>query len=128
MDCPKCQNTMNEIENMSFSAAKCSSCNGIWFRDGGHEVAKKLASAKDIDQTKSNAASDYNLVRDFDCPECDSTMIKMVDPTQLNIELESCSSCFGVYFDAGEFSDFSEFTLIERVNRAIDAFKSNLKS
>ncbi|MBX2847455.1 MAG: zf-TFIIB domain-containing protein [Acidiferrobacterales bacterium] len=128
MECPKCHNRMNELQDTSFSAAKCTSCNGIWFRDGSHEVAKKLTTAKKIDETNTHSASTYNLVRDFDCPECDSTMIKMVDPTQMNIDLESCSSCFGVYFDAGEFKDFSEFTLLERVNRAIDTFKTNLKS
>ena len=128
MDCPKCSNTMNELEGFSYSAAKCSGCSGIWFRDSGHKIAKDLAHAKQIDESVTNASSAYNLVRDIDCPECESAMIKMVDPTQLNIEIESCADCYGVFFDAGEFTDFSEFTLLERVKRAIDTFKTNLTS
>lgn len=130
MDCPKCQSQMNEVEGFSFSATKCSGCSGIWFREANHEIAKKLVNSKDIDTSSAQHNTDYNLIRDFDCPEsdCQSTMIKMVDSSQMDIELESCSSCYGVFFDAGEFSDFSELTLLERVTRAIDTFKTNLSS
>ncbi len=128
MNCPKCSNVMNELTDFSFSAAKCSGCSGIWFRDSDHEVAKKLDIAKEIDGSKLNASSNTNLVRDFDCPECQSVMIKMVDSSQLTIDLESCSSCYGVFFDEGEFADYSELTLLERVTSAIDTFKTNLKA
>lgn len=128
MDCPKCNNVMNEIEGFSFSASKCSGCSGIWFRDSGQNIAKELNVADKIDDANTNSQSVYNLVRDIDCPECKSPMIKMIDPTQLTIELESCADCYGVFFDAGEFSDFSEFTLMERVTRALDTFKTNISS
>ena len=128
MDCPKCSNEMSKLEGFSFSAFKCNSCSGIWFRDSGHKIAKEMAVADKIDEPNTNSQSVYNLVRDFDCPECESQMIKMVDPTQLTIEFESCADCYGVFFDAGEFSDFSEFTLMERVTRALDTFKTNLSS
>lgn len=117
---------MHTIEEVNFSAQKCEGCSGIWFHDSGHEVAKKLGNAKSIDDSDSHASSAYNLIRDINCPECNAAMIKMVDRSQLNIEFESCPDCYGVFFDAGEFADFSELTLFERISRALDAFKTNI--
>jgi Zn-finger nucleic acid-binding protein len=35
----------------------------------------------------------------------------MVDKAQPSLWFESCPLCFGVFFDAGEFSDFREESL-----------------
>jgi Zn-finger nucleic acid-binding protein len=40
-------------------------------------------------------------------------MVKMVDHKQPHIWYETCHSCFGVFFDAGEFRDFKEETLAD---------------
>ncbi len=53
-------------------------------------------------------------------------MIKMIDRSQYHIEFESCRHCYGVFFDAGEFKDFANHTLIERVTQAFSILKSNL--
>lgn len=128
MDCPKCSGSMNDIDGFSFSAAKCTGCCGIWFRDSGHEIAKSLTDAKSIDESDTNAAAAYNLIRDIDCPECRKPMIKMVDRTQLHIELECCHYCRGVFFDSGEFADLTEFGLLERVKKAVNAFRTNINA
>jgi len=39
----------------------------------------------------------------------------MVDPEHPHIWFESCPGCFGVYFDAGEFSDYKEKTVLDFV-------------
>lgn len=128
MECPKCNSSMNEIKDTAFSALKCSGCNGIWFRDGSHELAGSIKGSAAIDESQTNAAAAYNSVRDIDCPECAKRMIKMVDRSQLHIEFEACTYCNGVFFDAGEFKDFTEFSFIERVKQAIDTFKSNVRT
>lgn len=128
MNCPKCANELKALEGFSFSASKCQGCGGIWFKEASHELAKQLVDAKDIDNSETNSASAYNLIRDVNCPDCSVKMIKMVDPKQLNIELESCPDCYGTFFDAGEFADYSEFTLIERVQKALAAFRTNRNS
>lgn len=118
---------MEEIKSTGFSALRCEGCEGIWFRDGSHELAKSIENAADIDVGSEHSQSAYNDVRDIDCPECKKKMIKMVDRTQLHIEFEACTYCQGVYFDSGEFKDLTEFTFSERVNQAITTLKSNLK-
>lgn len=127
MDCPKCRCVMNKVESSSFSVMKCSGCSGLWFRDGNHELAKEEKGAKKIDCDDTNAQSVYNEVRDINCPECKQRMIKMVDSAQLHIKFEACSPCRGVFFDAGEFKDYTEFTLVERVTQAVSILRSNLK-
>jgi uncharacterized protein len=37
----------------------------------------------------------------------------MVDPQQPHIWFESCKNCYGRFYDAGEFRDFAEHTLVE---------------
>ena len=128
MDCPKCHNTMTEIDDAAFSAMKCTGCNGIWFKDGSHEVAKSIEGASAIDTSETNSAAAYNALRDIDCPECQQKMIKMTDRTQLHIEFEACRYCNGVFFDAGEFQDYSDFTVKERIKQAIDTLKANLST
>ncbi|MRI32909.1 hypothetical protein EOPP23_07915 [Endozoicomonas sp. OPT23] len=126
MDCPKCQNLMNDISEPEFSALRCGGCNGIWFKDGSHEIARKLAEIPSLDSGNTNAASAYNEHRDIDCPECSKKMTPMTDRVQLHIQYEACTYCDGVFFDAGEFSDLTEFTLTQRVKQAVETLKLNL--
>jgi Zn-finger nucleic acid-binding protein len=43
----------------------------------------------------------------------------MVAPDQPHIEYESCGTCFGAYFDAGEFTDLKEHSLSDVVRRLV---------
>lgn len=128
MNCPKCKSEMSSLEGDGFSALKCGGCHGIWFRDGSHELAKSIRGIAAIDEEETNSASAYNSVRDINCPECQKPMLKMVDRTQLHIELEACTYCNGVFFDAGEFKDYTEFTLLERAKQAVETLKYNMTS
>ena len=38
---------------------------------------------------------------------------RMADRRQPHIWYESCKVCYGVFFDAGEFTDFKEETLLD---------------
>ena len=47
------------------------------------------------------------------CPKCDEPMLRMVDNDQPHIWYESCPVCYGLFFDAGEFRDFKEETVLD---------------
>jgi len=47
-------------------------------------------------------------------------MLTVTDTTQFHIEFESCPSCSGTFYDAGEFKDLSELTVVERLRKALD--------
>ena len=51
-------------------------------------------------------------------------MIRMVDAQQSHLWFESCTSCYGVFFDAGEFRDFKNLNLVDRLR---DLFRRERK-
>mgnify|MGYP001270036732 FL=1 len=117
MNCPKCKSTMQPHENnYGIKISKCGACKGMWFPDGSAGVKSALPVAKDID-TGVNAGLDE--MKNINCPECSGSMIDMVDSKQHHIRFESCGKGCGVFLDAGELVDLSEFTLIERVKQLI---------
>lgn len=118
---------MHPLNDVPFSANKCTGCSGMWFREDSHHKAKKIKGIEDIDQPDTNAAAVYDEVTDVNCPTCNQQLIEMVDSTQLHVEFEACPDGCGVFFDAGEFADFAEFTFIERIKQTYDTIKSNLK-
>jgi uncharacterized protein len=62
----------------------------------------------------------YNRLGNLDCPACGhSRMIKMVDAQQPHIWYESCTACFGRFYDAGEFKDVTDFTLNDLIKRLL---------
>lgn len=124
MNCPKCHAAMNTINSPDIVALQCSGCHGIWFREGTHEKARHRT---DIDIANTHAAAVYDEVRDITCPECHQKMIRMIDRAQHHIHYESCTYCDGVFFDAGEFSDFTAYSFVERVKEVITTLKINLK-
>ena len=47
-----------------------------------------------------------------DCPRCGKRMEKLTDPVQKHIQYEGCAE-HGMYFDAGEFTDYKYETLMD---------------
>ena len=119
---------MSKIENDNFSAMKCSSCRGIWFSHGDHEIAKKIKGIAAIDDNDSDAARAFNDIKIVKCPECNMSMIRMIDKDQFHIQFDACTGCHGVYFDSGEFKDYAEHTLLERFKQAAETFFANMKN
>ena len=58
------------------------------------------------------------------CPKCEVTMLRMADETQFHVVFESCPTCFGSFFDAGEFKDVSKLTVVERFKKMVDIWLS----
>ena len=94
---------------------RCESCGGIWLDLFEREkllLNKATAAAADLRQTP-NAA--LNRKEGGKCPRDHATLIHMVDIKQPHIGFESCNICGGIFFDAGELKDLTEFTLRERL-------------
>lgn len=105
MLCPKCKNDMQAIEFEGVEVDRCKNCNGIWFDVGENDwlLGKDAASA--IDTGDPEVGRHTNQIDSYRCPRCDGGMLRRVDPKQTKIEYEECTSCRGVFFDAGEFTD-----------------------
>lgn len=112
LKCPKCSNTMKKIEHASIVVDRCVYCYGVWFDkvEVDHLKNVKAASLIDIDNSSSNKV--WNEEIEIDCPVCEYRMISKFDREKPHIRFENCPLCYGIFFDAGEFKDYQENTLL----------------
>ena len=115
MQCPKCDAQFEEVEFDRIEVHRCIGCGGIWFDHAKHEYLKTVDGSEVIDSGDPEVGRRYNEKRTLNCPGCAAPMIRMVDPDQPHIWYEACSRCFGVFFDAGEFRDYKEKTVLDFV-------------
>jgi PAT family beta-lactamase induction signal transducer AmpG len=113
MRCPKCRSDMEQIEYEGTEVDRCTTCNGIWFDAGEIEQLRSKQAAASIDTGDSKTGKQSNTIDRYRCPRCSGAMVKMVDATQPHIWYETCSSCHGSFFDAGEFRDLSERSIAD---------------
>ena len=111
MRCPKCRSDMEQIKYEGTEIDRCTICNGIWFDAGEIEQLRNKQAAASIDTGDFKTGKQSNSIDRYSCPRCSSEMIKIVDSKQRHIWYETCSSCNGSFFDAGEFRDLSELTI-----------------
>jgi len=112
MKCPKCHSEMETVKVEGGEVDRCVSCKGLWFDI--LEDEKFISQAKNIDTGDSKIGEATNTIDRINCPKCaNAPMIRMVDCSQPHIWFESCPSCFGRFFDAGEFKDLSSHTLLD---------------
>jgi len=113
MKCPKCGSLMEKVVFEKIEVDRCTNCKGIWFDMLEHEELKKLNGAESIDTGDPETGREYNKIDSIICPKCNSKMIRMVDRSQPHIWYESCGVCYGIFFDAGEFTDFKNHTIFD---------------
>ncbi|MBO6655464.1 MAG: zf-TFIIB domain-containing protein [Pseudomonadales bacterium] len=116
MQCPKCPSVMEEKTlstlNGDVTVDRCKECRGIWFDLGEAEALREKWMSEFIDSGDPKIGKTYDEVRDIQCPRCDKRMEKLNDPVQTHIQYEGCADC-GMYFDAGEFTDYKYETLMD---------------
>ena len=116
MQCPKCKSNMEKVPTQDGVIDRCVSCKGLWFDMLEHEDLKSYANVLDVGSPE--VGETYNKIDRINCPSCpNSPMTRMVDPGQPHIWLERCPTCFGSFFDAGEFRDLSKLTFGDFIKR-----------
>jgi Zn-finger nucleic acid-binding protein len=92
---------------------RCTGCRGIWFDMLEQEDLKKLRAAKKVDIGDPKLGKALNSKRDIECPKCHAPTVKMVVANHPEIQYEACATCYGVFFDAGEFTGFQEKSVLD---------------
>jgi Zn-finger nucleic acid-binding protein len=126
MNCPKCN---AEFESLSFGdiqVERCSNCKGLWLDTLKKDDLLKIDGSETIDIGSEQVGRQYSELQDIDCPQCNMRMIPMVDKDQFHIKYESCANCYGTFFDAGEYRDLKEHTVLERFNQMLKTLRKNL--
>lgn len=110
----------------SIAVNRCNSCHGIWFDSARMLFALKEIAGSDVqlDIGDPVRGQEMNRTQNARRPKCRIPFVKFTFPEQPHIHLEKCSSCGGIFADAGEFSDWKEFTLAERFRHFMRRFKS----
>ena len=113
MDCPKCGSTLSTMKYNDIEYEKCSGCEGLWFHNLEHEVLKNMTGSESIDTGDPKDGAVLDNISDYRCPSCSGNMVNLVDKEQPHIRFEVCHSCYGVFFDAGEFRDYKKESFID---------------
>lgn len=113
--CPKCAAAMEKVTFAAETVDRCTACQGLWFDAREHERLKDVPGSEAIDV--GHAGPPVPKPGKMTCPVCHTPLIAMSDHRQPHLKFESCTVCYGVFFDAGEFRDYKEVTLVETVRR-----------
>ena len=113
MQCPKCHAEMEEVNYGRLTIDRCTSCKGIWFDIGEAEALKGKWMSEFIDSGNPEVGKKHDKIEDINCPRCGKKMEKVSDKVQPHIWYEACEE-HGMYFDAGEFTDYKYETLMDK--------------
>lgn len=126
MKCPKCKSQFETISFGEIEVERCLGCRGLWFDMLEKDDLVKIEGSEAIDIGSEQVGREFALMRDVDCPVCAEPMVPMVDKDQFHIKYESCPICYGTFFDAGEFRDLKENSVLERFVHMLQILRSNL--
>ena len=103
---------MEQVHSIYADVDRCTGCKGLWLDMLEYKDIKSIAN--DIDTGDPDVGRQYDARDDIFCPVCaNSKMIKMSDPRQPHIHFESCATCYGRFYDAGEMTDLADETLMD---------------
>jgi uncharacterized protein len=117
MECPKCQARMEVVGFEDTEVDRCVRCGGLWFDVLEHEELRARAGSEAIDTGPTWQAPMHDIQGKVFCPVDGALMVRMVHAAQPHIWVESCPVCRGTFFDAGEFTDFTEPPIGELLRR-----------
>jgi Zn-finger nucleic acid-binding protein len=106
LTCPKCASPMQSVDFHDIHIDRCTKCNGLWFDALEKDHLDQMRDSASIDIGKP--ASPVAAPAKMDCPVCHTRMIEMVDHLHPTIHFESCKVCYGLFFDAGKYSEHKE--------------------
>jgi Zn-finger nucleic acid-binding protein len=106
---------MEHVPFGGWTVDRCANCRGLWFDAREQEQLKDVEGSEAIDVGKPAGSTVPPTTGKVKCPVCNTQMIQMVDHRQPHLKFESCTVCYGAFFDAGEFRDYKEVTLVETV-------------
>jgi Zn-finger nucleic acid-binding protein len=113
--------TLN-FENVEIE--RCTGCKGLWFDQSEAEAMKAIQNAEMLDLGVASIGREFNGQEPIHCPRCSSVELRRKKvPDQAHIEIDSCPSCHGSFFDAGEFTDFKQKDVLDIFKGFISRFR-----
>ena len=107
MQCPKCQEAMEEVQLENVTIDRCTACKGLWFDRGEAEALSENWIAEFVDTGDPEVGEEMDDVDTVNCPRCSKTMRRFFDISASQLQYEECDE-HGKFFDAGEFTLWAE--------------------
>jgi len=120
MKCPKCVGSMGTVNLNDVEIDRCEKCHGLFFDHLEKETLQGMQGAESIDIGDEFIGARFNEILDVACPKCQTKMEQVRHTDPFEIKFESCPSCKGIYFDAGEFKDYLEDEIYQQFQEVID--------
>ncbi len=102
-DCPACSHLLHTTQYEGFEARVCTTgCGGIWLK------ARDIESLADQPRVieRMLAATDYVMPMTRPqtrcCPECSCVLNASLIRGEVDVEIDTCPKCLGIWFDKGE--------------------------
>ena len=115
MNCPKCSSAMETIKLENVEVDRCSACRGLFFDALEAHKLKAMPGSEAIDIGAAETGRAQPSGERIRCPRDTSPMLRIVDAKQPHIQLETCPVCQGMFFDAGEFSDWKKESVLDAI-------------
>lgn len=115
--CPKCDGTLQPQQYAGeIEYAKCDGCAGLLMSElAFEELRNTWLSESIVDPVPFPVGRAVDEITKIICPVCEAEMTTLVDPQQSHVCLDCCQSCELLYFDAGEFTDLKQLTLMDYI-------------
>ena len=127
MNCPKCKAEMELVQIYGIEIDRCTRCKGIWFDQLEQSQIKSARGSYKADIGHKAIGEHYNAIRDIQCPRCNLPMQEdELKRGRMPIQIEICPECQGSYFDAGEFRNFAEPTILEFAADLVSQLKQRI--
>lgn len=114
MECPKCQSEIESIRHRGIRLGRCTRCRGLWLDIADLEKLREMKDSESIDIGDPEQGRKWNQLVHINCPLCKTRLTPMIDRLQPRLWYEVCPTCYGVFFDAGEFRNGKESTVLDR--------------
>jgi uncharacterized protein len=128
MNCPKCSDLklMTVHSEEGFPLDFCPKCHGIWFDKG--EAARHFTIESDMPGLE--AALKTARKTGLSCPRCNGELEEMKYHETLEILIDRCGKCQGIWFDFHETEKLSAWAAEQesprtRIDRAVQRLKED---
>ena len=98
---------------------RCSRCGALWL--DAHELERIIALqvTEKVDLGPFGRDKPNGPIAPLNCPRDHSLLVEVGDKNQVHVLIMLCTDCGGKLLDAGELTDLSEFTMMERLRAAL---------
>lgn len=107
----------------SVTVDRCALCGALWLDKTEIEnlLEMKLAGKVDLGPFKSERQNmrGAGAVGGLVCPRDAEFLVEVENKEQRHVLIDICTECGGTLLDAGELTDLSEFTVMEKIRAAM---------